>query len=338
MTLNIIWFLLVTILIIVYAVLDGFDLGVGVLSLFSKDENERRIHLNSIGPVWDGNEVWLLAGGGSIFAAFPVVYATVFSGFYIAFYLLLAALVFRAISFEFRGKIISPLWKKIWDWAFGLGSLLPALLYGVAFGNILQGIPIDASKRFTGNFLSLLNPYSILIGILSLVMLTMHGAIYLTHKTEGEFQERNIINAKNSWLAFLILYILATVTTIFVAPFSFDKLLMNVIWWILLVLFLVSVVSVRIFLSKNNFKLSFIFSSLTIAAVIGLAAVGLFPNLVPSTIFPDYSLSIFNAASSERTLMTMLIIALIGMPFVAVYTIIMYRIFKGKPVITDESY
>jgi cytochrome bd ubiquinol oxidase subunit II len=338
MTLNIIWFLLVGILIIVYAILDGFDLGVGVLHLFTKNENEKRIYLNSIGPVWDGNEVWLIAAGGAIFAAFPYVYATVFSGFYIAIYLLLLALVFRAISFEFRSKVNSPIWKKFWDWSFGLGSLLPVVLLGVALGNILRGVPIDAMKNFTGNFLTLLNPYSILIGILSLVMMTMHGSIYLTFKTEGELRERNINYARKLWLAFIIFYVISTLTTVFVSPFLFKGVLINPIWWILIIVFLITVIGIPLTLKKNNFKYTFIFSSFLIASVIGFAAVGLYPNLVPSSISPDFNLTIVNASSTQRTLTAMLIIALIGMPFVAVYTIIMYRVFKGKPIITDESY
>ncbi len=164
MDLNTIWFLLVAVLIIGYAILDGFDLGVGVLHLFTRNEEEKRINMNAIGPVWDGNEVWLLTGGGALFAAFPIVYATVFSGFYIALMLLLFALIFRAVSFEFRGKVESVKWKKTWDAAFGIGSLLPAVLFGVAVGNILRGIPIDGNGIFTGNFFTLLNPYSILVG------------------------------------------------------------------------------------------------------------------------------------------------------------------------------
>ncbi|MCL5030614.1 MAG: cytochrome d ubiquinol oxidase subunit II, partial [Bacteroidetes bacterium] len=176
MDLNLTWFLLVGVLIIGYAILDGFDLGVGVIHLFTKDEIEKRIEMNAIGPVWDGNEVWLLTGGGALFAAFPIVYATVFSGFYIAFMLLLTALIFRAVSFEFRGKVNSSGWKKLWDLAFGLGSLLPSILFGVAIGNILRGIPINEQGNFTGSFIDLLNPYSILIGLLSLAMFIMHGA------------------------------------------------------------------------------------------------------------------------------------------------------------------
>jgi cytochrome d ubiquinol oxidase subunit II len=338
MTLNIIWFLLIGILIIVYAVLDGFDFGAGVLYLFIKDENEKRIYMNSIGPVWDGNEVWLLAGGGSIFAAFPYVYATVFSGFYIALFLLLLALVFRAISFEFRNKVGSTSWKKIWDRAFGLGSLLPAVLFGVAFGNILKGIPVDASKNFTGNFLTLLNPYSVLIGILSLVMFTMHGAIYLSNKTGEKLKERNIKYAFRLWIVFIILYILCSALTIIFIPYLFKGLINNPLFWIIIAVLIISIIGIPVTLKKNSNRSAFIFSSLTIASVIGLSALSMFPNLVYSSLNPVYSLTINNASSTQRTLFTMLIIALIGMPFVAIYTIYIYRVFKGKTVITEGSY
>ena len=190
MDLNTIWFWLIGVLIIGYAILDGFDFGVGILSLFSRFENERRIHFNAIGPVWDGNEVWLLTGGGALFAAFPAVYAMVFSGFYIALMLLLAALIFRAVSFEFRNKVDSPAWRRLWDWAFGLGSLLPALLFGVVIGNILHGVPIDTNGNYLGTFIGLLNPYSLGVGFLSLVLFTMHGAIYLATKSDGILRDR----------------------------------------------------------------------------------------------------------------------------------------------------
>ena len=225
MDLQAIWFLLVGVLIIGYAILDGFDLGVGVLHLFLKNEQERRLSLNAIGPVWDGNEVWLLTGGGALFAAFPVVYATVFSGFYLALMLLLVALIFRAVSMEFRGKVDSPAWKKVWDWAFGIGSLLPAVLFGVAFGNILRGLPINEQGAFTGSFFGLLNPYAILIGVLSLCVFIMHGAIYLALKTEGELQERMISVASSFWVATVGLYTLATLVSFFVSPFLFEGML-----------------------------------------------------------------------------------------------------------------
>src|ERR1035437_5475480 len=204
MDLNMIWFLLVGILIMGYSVLDGFDLGVGIIHLFTKDENEKRINLNAIGPVWDGNEVWLLTGGGALFAAFPIVYATVFSGFYIAFMLLLTALIFRAVSFEFR-KYSEVRNKKYWDFTFGVGSLLPALLYGVAIGNILQGLPIDSKGAYQGTFLGLLNPYAIVVGLVSLTMFLLHGAIYLTLKSDGKQKEKMVKVANNAWITFVVL-------------------------------------------------------------------------------------------------------------------------------------
>lgn len=338
MDLNLTWFLLVGVLIIGYAILDGFDLGVGVIHLFTKDEIEKRIEMNAIGPVWDGNEVWLLTGGGALFAAFPIVYATVFSGFYIAFMLLLTALIFRAVSFEFRGKVNSSGWKKLWDLAFGLGSLLPSILFGVAIGNILRGIPINEQGNFTGSFIDLLNPYSILIGLLSLAMFIMHGAIYLTTKSEGELRNRMVKLISKIWTVFILLYVIATFVSLFEAPYLFDGILNNPFFWILFILLLGSVLYLPVAIKGAKYFLSFILSSLTIASIIGLSAVSLFPRLVPSNINLNYSLTIYNSSSSQRTLMTMFIIALIGMPIVIAYTIFIYRVFKGKVVISKESY
>ncbi len=338
MDLNTVWFLLFGVLIIGYAILDGFDFGVGVLHLFSRSETEKRINLNAIGPVWDGNEVWLLTAGGALFAAFPIVYATVFSGFYLALMLLLAALIFRAVSLEFRGKVESPGWKKLWDTAFGLGSLLPAVLFGVAVGNILRGIPINAEGVFVGSFLGLLNPYSILIGVLSLVMFVMHGAVYMTLKSDGELQERMSGWASKAWIAFIILYILATIWSALSSPYLFDGVLGNPLFWILFLLLLASVIHVPVALKGKKYFHAFLSSSAIILSVIGLAAVSMFPRLVPSSIDLAYSLTIYNASSTPRTLMTMLVIALIGMPIVIGYTIYIYRVFKGKPIITEESY
>lgn len=338
MDLNTVWFLLVGVLIIGYAILDGFDLGVGVLNLFAKSEEERRIHLNAIGPIWDGNEVWLLTGGGALFAAFPIVYATVFSGFYIAFMLLLVALIFRAISFEFRGKVESNSWKRFWDYAFSIGSLLPALLYGVAIGNILRGVPIDNSGNYLGTFLGLLNPYSILVGLTSLVLFTMHGAVYMTLKTEGALRG-NMVNWFNrTWVVFIVLYFLATLYTFFEAPFLFEGILKNPLFWILLVLLLGSLIYIPVAVKGEKYFKALISSSLLILSMIGLFAISLFPRLVPSSIDLANSLTIYNASSTERTLFTMLIIALIGVPIVLVYTFFVYRVFKGKVVITKNSY
>ena len=338
MDLNTIWFLLVAILIIGYAILDGFDFGVGIIHLFTKDENDKRININAIGPVWDGNEVWLLTGGGALFAAFPIVYATVFSGFYLALMLLLVALVFRAVSFEFRGKIDSPKWKKAWDLAFGLGSLLPAILFGVAVGNILRGIPIDSNGMFTGTFFTLLNPYAILVGVLSLVLFLMHGAIYLSMKTENDQKERMKNLASRTWIAFVILYFVVTIYSIFEASFLFEGVLGNPIFWIVFLLLLGSILYIPVAVKTEKFGRAFLSSAVTITSMIGLMGVSLFPRLVPSSTDLAYSLTIYNASSTERTLMTMLIIALIGMPLVIGYTAFIYKQFKGKVVLTSDSY
>jgi len=338
MDLNVTWFLLVGVLIIGYAILDGFDLGVGVLYLFVKDENQKRIYLNSIGPVWDGNEVWLLTGGGALFAAFPVVYATVFSGFYLAFMLLLAALIFRAVSFEFRGKVSSTAWKKVWDLFFAIGSLLPSILFGVAIGNILRGLPINMQGQYLGSFIGLLNPYSILVGLVSLSLFALHGAIYLTLKTDDTIKEKILPWINKLWIIFILLYAMASFLTMFEAPFLFEGLLNNPIFWILFILMLASVIVIPVLLKGQKYFKAFLSSSLLIASMIGLIAVSLFPRLVPSRINLDFSLTIYNASSSQNTLMTMLIIALIGMPIVIGYTFFIYRVFKGKVVLTKESY
>ena len=338
MDLNTIWFLLVAVLLVGYAILDGFDLGVGVLHLFTKNEDEKRVNINAIGPVWDGNEVWLLTGGGALFAAFPVVYATVFSGFYLALMLLLFALIFRAVSFEFRGKVESEKWKKTWDTAFGLGSLLPAVLFGVAIGNILRGIPLDGNRMFTGTFFTLLNPYSILVGVFSLVLFTMHGAIYMTMKSSGNQLERMKNMAPRLWISFVVLYVIVTIYSIFEAGYLFRDLIGNPLFWILFILMLAAIIYIPVGLKSEMFGKAFFASAFTIACMMGLMAVSLFPRLVPSLTDPNYSLTIYNASSTERTLFTMLIIALIGMPFVIGYTIYIYRVFKGKVEIGEHSY
>ena len=338
MDLNTVWFLLVGVLIIGYAILDGFDFGVGVIHLFTKNENDRRLMMNAIGPVWDGNEVWLLTCGGALFAAFPAVYATVFSGFYIALILLLAALIFRAVSFEFRGKVESTGWRRLWDAAFGIGSLLPAILFGVAFGNILRGIPINISGDFTGSFIGLLNPYSVLIGLLSLALFIMHGAVYMTMKSEGDLRERFAALANKFWILFFLLYIIATFITIFEAGFLFDGILKAPMFWILFILLLAASLYIPVAVKTKKYFIAFLSSSITIASMIGLAAVSLFPRLIPSISDLNFSLTIYNSSSTPRTLTTMLIIALIGMPFVIGYTIWIYRVFKGKVVLGKESY
>lgn len=338
MDLNTTWFLLIGVLLTGYAILDGFDLGVGVLHLFARDEQERRLHMNAIGPLWDGNEVWLLAGVGAMFAAFPLLYATVFSGFYLAVMLLLLALIFRAVSLEFRSQVDSPGWRRIWDWSFGLGSLLPAVLFGVAVGNILRGLPITADRALDVSFLALLNPYAILLGLLSLAMFVMHGAAFLAMKTDGALQQRLARWITGSWMAFVVIYLIATVATIFVSPFLFEGILRNPLFWPLLLLLLGGIVYVPVAAAAGKFPRAFLSTAVTIAAMMGLTGISLYPRWVPSSLDLNYSLTIYNASSTPRTLTNMLIIALIAMPIVVAYTVYIYRVFRGKVVITEESY
>jgi cytochrome bd ubiquinol oxidase subunit II len=338
MDLNTTWFLLIGVLLVGYALLDGFDLGVGVMHLFTKSDKHRRINLNSIGPVWDGNEVWLLTGGGALFAAFPPVYASVFSGFYLAFMVLLFALIARATALEFRHQINSPRWQKIWDVTFGIGSLLPALLFGVALGNIMRGVPIDAAGHLDVAFLALLNPYSLLVGLLSLTAFTMHGAAWLNLKTDGEQQAWAQRWASGSWMLFLVIFLVILSMTFFTNQFLLTGMLTNPMAWLFLVLLMAGIILFPIWLRGRKPLPTILATGAQIAGVMGLIAVGLFPTIVPSSLNPDWSLTVYNASSTPLTLKTMLIIALIGVPIMLVYTFWIYFIFRGKTVIEDESY
>jgi cytochrome bd ubiquinol oxidase subunit II len=338
MDLNTTWFWLIAFLMTGYAILDGFDFGVGILSLFAKNDKERRVHLNAIGPVWDGNEVWLITGGGALFAAFPVVYATVFSGFYIALMLVLIALIFRAVSFEFRGKVDSGKWRRIWDWMFGFGSLIPAFLFGVAIGNILQGIQINAEGLYTGTFIQLLNPYSIGVGMLSILLFTMHGAIYMAAKSESRMRDRFRQWASLMWIDVVSIYVILTIWTLLASPFLFENLSGNSALYILPVILSSAFIYLPILLKAEKFKQAFICSSVIITAMMAQTAAGLYPILVPSSVDQQLSLSIYNSSSSHLTLETMLIIALIGMPIVIGYSLYIHYTFRGKVKIGKDSY
>jgi cytochrome bd ubiquinol oxidase subunit II len=330
MDLNTTWFLLVAVLIAGYAVLDGFDLGVGVLHLFARDEAERSLHVQAIGPVWDGNEVWLLTGGGALFAAFPVVYATVFSGFYLALMLVLFALIARAVSIEFRGAIEAPRWRRFFDWAFGLGSLLPALLFGVAVGNVLRGVPITAEMNWAGSFLGLLNPYALLVGLVSLSLFVMHGALWLRLKATGELAERMARWAVRAWSGFVVIYGAATAMSFVSAPHLFAEVTRRPLFWVLLVVLAAALAVVPWATRRGKELHAFLASAVVIVAMVGECAVSLYPRLVPSSLGLDRSLTIYNSSSTPRTLTVMLVVALLGMPLVLTYTAVIYRIFRGK--------
>jgi len=332
------WFFLYFVLIAGYAVLDGFDLGVGVLSLFERDPDRRRLYLNAIAPVWDGNEVWLLTGGGALFAAFPHVYATVFSGFYLALMLVLLALIARAVAIEFRGKVASAGWRRVWDASFGVGSLLAAVLFGVAVGNVVRGIPIGADREFAGSFIGLLNPFSLLVGLLTLAMFLVQGAHWMAWKTTGELRNRMGAIAARAWVAWVLLYAAATVYGFFEAPHLFRGTLSKPLFWVLFLALMGGLVAQPLAWKAKRFGQAFLGSSSSIVALIGLGAVGLYPTLVPSSIDPAFSLTAMNASSSEKTLTVMLVIALIGMPLVLSYTAWIYRHFRGPVVLDEHSY
>jgi cytochrome bd ubiquinol oxidase subunit II len=332
------WFLLIGVLLIGYAILDGFDLGVGMLHNFiAKKDEERRILINSIGPVWDGNEVWLLTGGGAIFAAFPPVYATVFSGFYIALMLLLAALIFRAVSLEFRSKEPGATWRKSWDVAFGVGSFLPALLFGVAIGNIVRGIPIGPDGEYAGTFFTLLNPFAIMLGLLSTAMFVMQGAAWLMVRTEGELRARAQKAGVVATVVTIALWAMATAFSRVAAPHTWNAYA-NPVFYLVPLTFVVFGILTFVQFRKGASGLTFLFSSLAVTAVVGLVGVGLYPYMVPALGNLDASLTIHNSSSSQLTLKTMLYIALGGVPIVLAYTIFIYSKFFGPVQLHEHSY
>lgn len=338
MTLNIIWFILIAVLLGGYAVLDGFDFGVGTTSLFIKNPEYKRIMMNSIGPVWDGNEVWLITGGGALFAAFPHVYASVFSGLYIALILVLLFLIARGIALEFRSKIEKQSWIRLWDLVFGLSSLILPVLFGVAVGNLLTGLPVRADMNIEITLFELLMPYPILVGVLTLVLFIMHGSLYALNKTEGELNTQiKKIASTFSWI-FAALWVVMTIVTIIFEPQAIKNFQAMPILYITSVAVFVFALLIPSRIAQQRYKQGFTFSFLIILLAMATFAISLFPNFVPSTIDPSYSLNLYNAASSQMTLTIMLIIAAIGMPVVIGYSIWIHRIFRGKVKIDEHSY
>jgi cytochrome d ubiquinol oxidase subunit II len=336
--LNTIWFILVGVLFTGYAILDGFDLGIGALHLFTKKDEERRIMLNSIGPVWDGNEVWLVTGGGALFAAFPNVYATVFSGFYLAFYLLLAALIFRAVAIEFRSKQPMRWWRQMWDASFSVGSILSSLLIGVALGNIAWGIPIDANGEFAGTFLGLLKPYPLLVGVTTVALFMMHGAIYGVMKTEGELHDKLRGWAMNSIIFFVICAATTTMATLLYVPHMTARVHDNPWLFSLVLANMLAIANIPREFHHGRDWFAFLSSCAAMISLMALFAIDQYPNMVFSWPHPEDSLTIYNSASSPKTLGIMLIIACIGVPIVIAYTVCIYWIFRGKVKMDRMSY
>ena len=338
MDLNILWFILLGVLLAGYAILDGFDLGVGIVHLAVKNDDERRILMNSIGPLWDGNEVWLVTFGGALFAAFPDAYATAFSGFYTAFMVLLFALIFRAVSMEFRSKHDSPAWRSFWDVSFCIASGLATLLFGVAVGNAMAGMPIGADMEFQGTFLSLLHPYALLVGLFAVATFAMHGSIYLYLKTEGDLQQRIREWMWRTFGVFLVLYIFTTIFTLVAMPLATANFREHPWAWLVVVLNVLAVANIPRAIHLRRAGYAFLSSCATIAALTFLFGVALFPDLIHSSLNPDWSLTVYNAASSPKTLAIMAIIAALGMPFVLAYTSVVYWVFRGKVQLGKFSY
>jgi len=338
MNLNILWFILVAVLILGWSVMDGFDYGVGgLLNFIAKNDNEKRYVMNAIGPVWEGNQVWLILGGGAVFAAFPLVYASIFSGFYLAMMLVVWLIIFRAVSFEFRSKVESAGWRNFWDTDITVTGLGISLLLGVAIANILMGVPLNKEHIDYQSLFSLLNVFGLVGGLLSLSMFLMHGSAYLIMKTEGEIQQRARIFAK--WFA--VAYVVFTLLFLLISPIFAPRLLSNsfgIIGDIVPVIMLIGGIGVALTANSSGDIKPFGYSIAGILGAVASLGVGIFPDIVPSSINPEYSLNIYNAASNHLTLLVMLIATIIGLPLVLIYAFYAYKKFGLKVKMDDSSY
>ncbi len=335
MILESIWFFLWGLLWAIYFMTDGFDLGLGTLMPFlAKSENDKRVIVNSMGPLWDGNEVWLLTAGGVTFAAFPLVYAVMFSSLYTALMLILFALILRGVAFEFRGKVESDKWRKVWDACIFIGSAAPAILFGVAFANIFKGIPIDQNGIYQGNLFTLLNVYGLLGGVLFLLLFLVHGSIWLSIKSEGDLQARAAATADKLWpvlVGFAVIFLGAS------AGFTrlYDNFLAYPALFIVILLAVAALFAIKFFLAKKAYFRAWFASAATIVFCTFYGVIGLFPNMFPSNIDAAYSLTAHNASSSPLTLKIMLVVVVLFVPIVLAYQVWTYHFFKGK--VTEEE-
>ncbi len=324
------WFILWGLLWAIYFMLDGFDFGLGTLLPFiAKDDTERRVIYNAAGPFWDGNEVWLITAGGVTFAAFPSAYAVLFSALYAPLLILLFALIFRAVSFEFRNKIDSPGWRKLWDCFQFLGNVLPALLLGVAFANLFMGIPIDGKGVYQGTILTLLNPYGLLGGVFFVIMFTLHGALWLAIKSTDALHQRALATARGIWPLLLIVAVLFLIFTYWYTPL-YDNYLRMPPLMIIPILAVLSLFTIRVALRAASVGLAWVCSAVFIVAVTFFGVIGMFPNLVPSSLSPGWSMNIANSASSPLTLKIMLGVVIVFVPIVLIYQAWVYCVFTHK--------
>ena len=359
-TLKIIWWLLVGVLLVGFAIMDGHDMGVGTLLPFvGKNDTERRVVINTVGPHWDGNQVWFITGGGAIFAAWPLVYATAFSGFYWAMLLVLWALFFRPVGFDYRSKIHNQKWRSTWDWGLFIGGAIPPVIFGVAFGNLLQGVPFSFDEylvsTYTGSFWQLLNPFALLAGVVSSAMITMQGGAYLAHRTEGPIQGRVIKATIVAAFIMLLGFIAAGVwlqsidgyriTSSVVQGAMPDPMAKTVVreagaWmlnyqsqpllWILPVLGVLAALATAVLLNLRHTLSAFVASSFAIIGVIGTAGASMFPFIMPSSSMPAASLTVWDSVSSHLTLGIMFWATLIFMPIIIFYTSWAYKVMSGK--------
>jgi cytochrome d ubiquinol oxidase subunit II len=330
MILQSIWFFLWGLLWAIFFMTDGFDLGIGALYPFlGKSEQDKRLMINAMGPLWDGNEVWLLTAGGVTFAAFPLVYATMFSSLYTALMLILFALIIRGVAFEFRGKVDHPAWRRLWDGCIFLGSIAPALLFGVAFANIFRGLPLDENHLFQGNLLTLLNPYGLVGGILFVLLFLVHGALWLSARSTGELHLRAAKTAAGLWPVELIVAVGFLIYSA-IATHLYDNYLAQPLLFVVILLAVVGLVGIRYYLGRQRYFMAWFASALTIVSATFYGVIGLFPALLPSSIDDKFSLTAFNAASSPLTLKIMFIVVLLFVPVVLAYQIWAYNLFSSK--------
>ena len=333
MDLNTVWFILIAVLFIGYFFLEGFDYGVGILLPFlGKDDRTRRTIINTIGPFWDGNEVWLLTAGGATFAAFPNWYATLFSGFYLALFLMLLGLIVRGVAIEFRSKDHNPAWRNLWDWLLCVGSFIPALLWGVAFANFIRGVPIDQTMTYVGGFFNLLNPYALVGGLTSLAIFILHGAVFLSLKTTDELQEKARRVAGTFWIIALILFILFVILS-FLMTDMFSKTGVNP--GVSPFVATLSLLFVGWFVKKGRDGWAFVLTASTIVFATISMFLALYPRVLVSSLNPEWSLTVYNASSSPYTLKVMTIVAVIFVPIVLIYQGWSYYVFKGR--VTKET-
>lgn len=333
------WFTIFVILLTGYAILDGFDLGVGIIHLFSKKDEERRLMLNSIGPVWDGNEVWLVTGGGALFAGFPDAYATLCTAFYGPLMILLSGIIFRAVAIEFRSKQPMAWWRWTWDIFFSFASLIIAFSLGVVMGNLIRGLPLDVHKEYIGGITDIVDPYSILVGIMAVALFSMHGCIYALMKTEGALHDRLRTWVNPTIIFFIMTYAFTTMATLIYLPHMTETIKERPIFFLIGLVNMLAIANIprEIYRGKDGF--AFASSCVNIVCLMALYAIGSYPNIVRAVNDPSgLSLTIYNASSSTETLSILLLMCLIGVPLVAAYTFWIYWIFHGKVKLDQTSY